>query len=520
MYSKLSSFSLNSQGKKKKNTKEIKTKKRIIDNHKSNSLASIVYLGKPLSRITKTRKTNSNININFSGKSEKSKNITKNIQEKMKEHKNSELINDVNNNKNNKKHYDDDDDDDDDSNSSDVYNDDNSNNDNKHKNREDDASNNVEKDQKNNRKLKSEDIINVMNDEKDKTSNRKLKSDVKINVMNDEKDKINNRKLKSENKINEVNDEKDKINNRKLKSENKINEMNDEKETNIFKDHDFMYILKNKKEYTVEEILKLQNIYEDENKGEYFRVYPCDDREKMRKYRSFTMLTSKKLNTNTLATKIRLEYLRKKKEKEEAEERRRLLWKKKVKQGYFIGRYKIHNKDEKNIYEKFKGALYKANNNRIRRNKMHKSAESVSSSLSYASIANIKNISFDLNNSSSEILDDDSNTFTIPKRNLNTISLLSHQTMNKSGKENLLDDTINLFKVNYPYNISDSSFNTKSVTNNNISDQNDLFINGKQINYEIDEDDNIYFKYLFLNKNNSKDDINTLRCQSAPTFQK
>ncbi|ORX56069.1 TTL-domain-containing protein [Piromyces finnis] len=419
----LNSYSINNQSKKKKNNKETKTKKRVIDNHISNSLASEVYLGKPLPKIGKNKK-NSNSNIK------------KNVK----------------NNDNDKK----------------------------------------EKEYKENR-----DINNIEID--------------KIENVNEDRDDYNNNDTKNGETLNN-----DDTKNSEPINNNDENNENLKKNTDIFKEHDFMYIIKTKKEFTTDEILKFQNIYENENKGNYYRAYPCDNEGQMKKYKSFIQVTSKTLNTNTLATKIRLEYLRKKKEKEEEEERKRILWKKKVKQGYFIGRYKINKKDENNLYEKFKGSLY----NKINNIKKINSSDSLSSSTSYTSIANIKNLSFDINNCEYESLD---SNITPTKKNTNVISTFSsNQTLNKILGEKPLNNSNNLFKINFPFEITSSSFSNFKDIKSNLSNRNkQLFINGKQINFENNnnDDDNTYFKYVLINEKISKDN-DSLRCQSAPSLRK
>jgi len=416
----LNTYSINNQTKKKKGTKETKTKKRIIDNHVSNSLASEVYLGKPLPKLRKNKKLN---NSNTTKKNVKS----------------------------------------------------------------------------------SDKKENNENDNENKETNE-ISDNEKENGNNKENEELNKSNEKNNVSINE---------NEEQAIENNDNE--EKKETDIFKDHDFMYILKNKKKFTIDEVLKLQNMYENENKGSYYRAYPCDDEELMKKYKCYTQITSKNLNTNTLTTKIRLEYLKKKKEKEEEEERKRILWKKKVKQGYFIGRYKINKKDEKDLYERFRGSLYnKANNTR-----KTKSSDSSSSSTSYTSITSIKNISFEPNYETYDRLDNSNNSIISMKRNLDTISTLpSNQTLNRNLIENPLNNSNKLFTINYPFDITNSSFNNFKENNNSYKNKL-LFINGKQINFESsnDDDDNAYFKYVLMNEKISKDNY-SLRCQSAPSLRK
>ena len=437
----LNSYSIFNQTKKKKNSKEMKLQKRIIDNHASNSIASEVYLGKALPQIKKNKIFNNNTNVESSNKTSK----LENNQEKRKEHENSKSFNDEKNIKYKN------------------YNNNNNNGDNNSDNKN-------------------------INDKK----NKNIENGIDYN--NNEKNKIDDYELESKDKL-------------------KLDDEDEDQEKDIFEDHDFMYILKNKKEYTVEEVLKLQDIYENENKGDYYKAYPCDDQEKMKKYKCFTQLTSKNLNTNTLTTKIRLEYLKKKKEKEEEEEKKRILWKKKVKQGYFIGRYKINRKEEKSMYERFKGALYKVNNS-INRNRINKYSESLSSSRHYTRMANIRNLSFDLNDNNDNE-DDTSSPFSIYKNNSNIDALPSHQVINKNIKETLLDNTNSIFKINYPYDITNSSFNNFKDMKNNVSNKNSiLYINGKQINFENDKENNPYFKYVLLKKDDS------LRCQSAPSLSK
>jgi len=419
----LNSYSINNQNKMKK---EVKTKKRVIDNHVSNSLASEVYLGKPLTKIRKNKK----INSNTTKKTDKNKN-----------------------NENKKEN---------------------------NKNKNDDIKN-----------VNKNDDTNEINKENNSTVNKKINED----------DENKNKELDNKNK-------------------EPINEDENSKNENIFENHDFMSILKLKKEYTVDEVIKLQNIYEDENKGNYYKAYPCNDEEKMKKYKCFTQLTSKNLNTNTITTKIRLEYLRKKREKEEEEERKRILWKKKVKQGYFIGRYKINKKDEINIYERLYNKFNNTNNNNIRKS-IKSSSSSSSSTTSYTSIANIKNLSLELDDDVyNERLDSGSSSIISLKRNNNTVLTLPN-TLNRNLVENLTENSNKLFKINYPYNIFEkSSFNNFNDKKNNIPTKNNLlFINGKQINNNNDDDDNSYFKYVLMNEKISKEQDST-RCQSAPSLRK
>jgi len=425
----LNSYSINNQNKMKKDTKEVKTKKRVIDNHVSNSIASEVYLGKPLAKIRKNKKVNNAANTNTTKKTDKNKN--------------NEIKKENNKNKNE----------------------------------------NIKNTNKN-------DETNEINKENDSTINEKINED--------DEDRNNNLDNKNRESVNE--------------DENLDNE-------NIFENHDFMSILKLKKEYTVEEVLKLQNIYEDENKGNYYKAYPCNDEERMKKYRCFTQLTSKSLNTNTITTKIRLEYLRKKREKEEEEERKRILWKKKVKQGYFIGRYKINKKDEVNIYER----LYNKFNNTNRKT-IKSSSSSSSSTTSYTSIANIKNLSLELDDYDNERLDSGASSVISLKRNNSTVLTLPN-TLNRNLVENPTENSNKLFKINYPYNIKEkSSFNNfNDKKKNNIPIKNNLlFINGKQINNnddDDDDDDNSYFKYVLMNEKISKEQ-DSIRCQSAPALRK
>jgi len=217
----LNTYSINNQSKKKKETK---TKKRIIDNHVSNNLASVVYLGKPLPKIRKNKKIT---------------NLPKNdITKKMNNSKNEDKEGEHNAN---------------DINDSELKVNEENTTDEKMNKKETTEKNNKDNDDKNNDDIKKKDM--------EKEKGKKLNSNNKSSL---------------------------------------INEINDKGCQNIFEKYDFMSILKNKKEYTVEEVLKLQEIYENENKGKYYKAYPCDDEERMKKYKSFTQLTSKNLNTNTL----------------------------------------------------------------------------------------------------------------------------------------------------------------------------------------------------------------------------